>query len=132
MDFIEFYGFRERTLEAQANREFLLQQIRQNIKNFCLRDRQLFELTLYTPVSCLDVINLNISDINLVERSVSLKRDDRTFQVPITLKCATLLHETWISATQRDSPLFLNNEGQRLSLYNLWSIKVNFSLELNS
>lgn len=125
----EVIGCNERHLELERSRYFLLQIIRYRINEYPLRDRAIFELTFYSPISSSQLISLNAADVDDVTRTVSIKRGNETLCIPITDRCATLLKELCSSANQSDTPLFLNANGERLSLSNLWFIKRHFSIE---
>lgn len=118
-------------LELKPRSEFLLQLIRQNIETYPLRDRAIFELSYYSPISSQELVNLNASDIDTTGRAIRLIRGNVTVLIPITYRCAILLEEICSSINQGDAPLFLNSEGERISLSNLWFIKRNFSIEVN-
>lgn len=126
----ELKGFTQRPMAAETSRELLLDIIRQTIHDHPLRDRAIFELSYYTSISNQELINLNISDVDVDMRTVRLKGGDETLYITIPSKCATLLQEICSDAFERDSPLFLNNSGERLSFSNLWFIKRNFSIQI--
>ncbi|WP_045576604.1 tyrosine-type recombinase/integrase [Desulfosporosinus sp. I2] len=128
----EHKKFEERTLEAQANRNFLLELIRHNIKDYSLRDRAIFELSFYTSISSEELINLNTSDMDIAIRTVRLKRAKEIVYIPITDKCAILLAEIClpVAQSQTEVPLFINREGKRITLNDLWFIKRNLMGEI--
>lgn len=129
----ELKGFIERPIKLQASREFLLQVLRLKIKDYPLNHRAIFEITYYSPLSCLELINLNTSDIDVEKRTIKLKRGNETVFIPMTKRSTLLLKKIICSSViQSDTPLFINDKGERITLSNLWFIKSNFSIETDS
>lgn len=124
-------NFTDLRSDYALSREFLLQVIRHKIKDYCLRDRAIFELSYYSTLSVLELITLNVSDIDVVMRSIRLKRGNETLFIPLSDECCTLLKQLTSSVQQKDSPVFLNNKGERLNLSNLSFITRRFSIEFN-
>ncbi|KJR44980.1 hypothetical protein UF75_4640 [Desulfosporosinus sp. I2] len=103
-------------------RESLLDLIRQQLKDYPVIVRAVFELSYYSPISALQIISLSVSDIHLRENLVKVRKNGIESWIPITLECAELLEQI-IDSNQPNSPLFRNNEGQRLSLEEMFFIK---------
>ncbi|KUO71435.1 MAG: hypothetical protein APF81_09030 [Desulfosporosinus sp. BRH_c37] len=104
--------------------EFLIDSIRAKIENLSIRDRAYFELNLITPpIEPLEFINLNVSDIDVERRLVRIKTSRGTFYYAISKKGSVLLEQMIDPMAKGHNPLFANEFGERLSLYQFWLIK---------
>lgn len=115
--------------DQEPFRDFLVQIIRLKLKDYSVRDRTIFELTLNSSISALELVDLNVSDVDFSNRAVIVKRDNETVYIPIIDSCLRLLKVICSTVIQSDYPLFTNNKGERLSLSNLWFITRSFSIE---
>jgi len=78
----ELKDFIERPLEHEPSPELLLHVVRLKIKDNSLSHRAIFELSYYSPISCIELINFNPSDIDVEMRTVKLKEVMKQFLFP--------------------------------------------------
>jgi integrase len=119
----EINAFCEMAQDAEVCRYFMLELIRQNIKDYSIRDRLIFELSYFLPIGSEELVNLNKSDIDFERRTIRIKRGNITFNIPLTMQCVPLLEKLCSSVSESDIPLFLNKKCERISLSELWFIK---------
>jgi integrase len=113
--------------EAKLRRENALDLIKHNLINYPAIFKAIFELSFYTPLSVFQIIDLNISDVNLKKNYITLNDGNKQY-ILITQNCSDQIKEIISSDTRKNGPLFRNNQGQRLSLLEMWCIRRQFWL----
>jgi len=109
---------------ADKEFELRLNSIRSKIENCSIRDRAIFEMSLITPaIEPLETITINVLDIDVKHKLVRIKVNWATLFYSISEKCSLLLEQMIDSISDGDTPLFTNEFGERLSLYQFWLIK---------
>lgn len=108
-----------------STRELWLDLIRSKIEIRSIRDRIFFEMSLIAPaIKPQQLINLNVSDINVKHRLVRINDDNKAMVFyKINEKSNALLEQKLESISEGDTPLLMNEFGERLSLYQFWLIK---------
>jgi integrase len=110
-----------KTKESTLSREESLNLVRHKLKDYPVMIKAIFELCYYSPIFDLQLIQLNVSDININKNFVRVSKNGNELYVPIPQDCTNLLQQTIGTNTQKNTPLFRNNQGQRLSLQE-WSL----------
>jgi len=112
--------------QVRLGREELLELIRQKLKDYNVIVRVIFELSYYSSISTLQLIGLNVSDINIKENFATVNKNGNELYIPIPQQCIKMLEQIIDTNTQGYTPLFRNNQGERLSLQEMWLIRREF------
>ena len=92
------------------------------------RDRAMLELLYATGIRVSELVNLNVSDINLSASFIRCKNGDKERIVPLypaavrSLSNYMLLARVKMISSEREEALFVNLNGERMSRQGFWKI----------
>lgn len=117
------------TYPPNESRNEFINLIRAFTKDYDLKSKLIFELSMTSPITTSELVSLDVEDIDIDNKLIIMIRNGRILVIPISDYCSLLL-EQYLNYYSRElqSPLFLKDDGQRLDLPTLQKIMRRFHL----